>query len=177
MTDKKQALTRDRDDLDDLALALALDDLNQALDQILTRGLDDLDRALALNRALDDLALARDDLALALDDLDRARDELARARHELNRARALARDELDRAFARGAHDITHIPDATTENTVDPEWWPFHITSEGGGFGRFRWFNGDDRVCGKYWWDDTPSLAGSVSPVRADAVKGAQGRLL
>jgi hypothetical protein len=125
MTDKKQALTRDRDDLDDLALALALDDLNQALDQILTRGLDD----------------------------------------------------LDRAFARGAHDITHIPDATTENTVDPEWWPFHITSEGGGFGRFRWFNGDDRVCGKYWWDDTPSLAGSVSPVRADAVKGAQGRLL
>lgn len=34
-----------------------------------------------------------------------------------------------------------------------EWWPLHISAEGGGFGRFRWFNGDDQFWGECWWDE------------------------
>lgn len=53
------------------------------------------------------------------------------------------------------HFVQVVQELTTDfEPPDPEWWPLHITAEGGGFGRFRWSNADHFVgfWGECWWD-------------------------
>jgi hypothetical protein len=57
-------------------------------------------------------------------------------------------------FTQAVQELTDALNSIDCEPPDPEWWPLHVTTENGGFGRFRWSNADQSVgfWGECWWD-------------------------